>query len=311
MQEDFKYDVAFSFLAEDEALAQKINDLIKERVKTFIYSEKQLELAGKDGEKAFSEVFTEQTRVVVVLYRDKWGTTSWTRIEETVIRNRAFNEGYEFTIFIPIDDTPNVPKWLPKTQLYVGLKRWGIESAAGVIEAKVSNFGGEIKRESYIEKANLIKRKQDLEVRNNKLFNSERGVEIALEHAELIIKDMEEIIQNKIKGSISLENVYKQKNRVVYHFDKYYLDVFWFNEYINTINEGYLRVVITIGCPNIPGYIIFDEPKELSETLYSFDRDLYNDFGWRDIKTKMFYSIGNLVQNIFDTYFQIIDSSLE
>ena len=34
---DFKYEVAFSFLKEDEVLALKINDLLQDRFSTFIY----------------------------------------------------------------------------------------------------------------------------------------------------------------------------------------------------------------------------------------------------------------------------------
>ena len=77
-------------------------NLIKVRATTFIYSDRQTEIAGKDGEKEFNEVFGSQARLVVVLFREKWGQTSWTQIEETAIRNRAFNETYDFALFIPL-----------------------------------------------------------------------------------------------------------------------------------------------------------------------------------------------------------------
>ena len=43
---DYKYDVAFSFLKEDEELATNMNDLIQDRLSTFIYSGRQEEIAG-------------------------------------------------------------------------------------------------------------------------------------------------------------------------------------------------------------------------------------------------------------------------
>jgi hypothetical protein len=46
----FKYDVAISFQGKDEALATEIADLLQDRFSTFIYSKKQDELAGRDGE---------------------------------------------------------------------------------------------------------------------------------------------------------------------------------------------------------------------------------------------------------------------
>ena len=110
MNKGYKYDVAFSFLAQDEKIAQQVNDLIKGRLNTFVYSERQKELAGTDGERTFTKVFAEEARVVVILYREEWGKTKWTRIEETAIRNRAFDEGYDFTLFVPLDSQPKLPQ---------------------------------------------------------------------------------------------------------------------------------------------------------------------------------------------------------
>jgi hypothetical protein len=87
-------------------------------------------------------VFGQEARMVVVLYRGNWGQTPWTRIEETAIRNRAYNEGYDFVKFIPVDEPGSVPKWLPQNRLWIGLKRWGIAGAASVIEARVEEFRG-------------------------------------------------------------------------------------------------------------------------------------------------------------------------
>ena len=75
MPHDFEYDVAFSFLAQDEGVATELNDALSERVKTFLYSKQQEQLAGTDGEKTFNAVFAEKSRFVVILYRDTWGTT--------------------------------------------------------------------------------------------------------------------------------------------------------------------------------------------------------------------------------------------
>jgi hypothetical protein len=35
-----------------------------------------------------------------VFYRQEWGETPFTRIEQTAIRNRAFHEGHSFTLFV-------------------------------------------------------------------------------------------------------------------------------------------------------------------------------------------------------------------
>jgi hypothetical protein len=70
MSADYKYNVAFSFLAQDEQLASQLNDHLQDRAKTFLYSKRQERLAGTDGEETFNSVFGEHARVVVVLYRE-------------------------------------------------------------------------------------------------------------------------------------------------------------------------------------------------------------------------------------------------
>ena len=156
--QNFMYDVAFSFLQEDEGLAIQLCDMLEGRYNTFIYSEKQVELAGKDGEETFNLVFGEQSRVVVVLFRNNWGKTGWTRIEMTAIRNRGYEYGYDFSLFIPLEKNSRLPKWLPKTQIWFDSNRWGIEGTIPVIEYKIKQEGGSTKKETAVDKAERINR---------------------------------------------------------------------------------------------------------------------------------------------------------
>jgi hypothetical protein len=80
--EEYKYDVAFSFLNEDLELVSEVNELIKNRLSTFIYTERQNKLVGNDGEEVFSKVFAKESRVVVIFYRKNWGNDRFTRIEK-------------------------------------------------------------------------------------------------------------------------------------------------------------------------------------------------------------------------------------
>ena len=102
---EYKHDVAISFLQEDEPLAIEIADRLGDRVAVdvFVYSKRQNDLVGKDGLEAFSGVFGEQSRVVVVLHRGKWGETRWTRVEETAIKNRGLEQGWDFLLLIRLD----------------------------------------------------------------------------------------------------------------------------------------------------------------------------------------------------------------
>lgn len=192
-EEHFKYDVAISFLQEDEALARKLNDLLAQRLTTFVYFNRQEELAGTDGEQTFNRIFGTESRIVVVLYRDHWGSTPWTRIEETAIRNRGFQDGYDFLTMIPLNTPPTAPKWLPKTRIWVGIDRWDIEGAASVIEARVQETGGSPKQESPAEQASRLSRLKREEEQRFALLNSEDGVNRANHEVDALFGHIERI----------------------------------------------------------------------------------------------------------------------
>jgi hypothetical protein len=160
MGEAFNYDVAFSFLSRDEASAQEINDALQDRYRTFLYSERQKELAGTDGEETFKKVFANEARIVAVLFRPEWGTTPWTRIEQTAIRDRAHDSGYDFCTFIALTDPIERPNWLPKNRLLYGLNRFGIPGAAAVLESRIQEQGGAVSEETVAQRGERLKRKR-------------------------------------------------------------------------------------------------------------------------------------------------------
>src|SRR5262245_5254540 len=139
---DFQYDIAFSFTKEDEGIATRINDLLQDRYRTFLYSRAQEKLVGTDGEETFGAVFKEQARSVTVLLRPEWGTTPWTRIEQIAIKNRAFDHGYDFATFIVTVPSTPIPDWLPRTRIWYDLSRFGLDGAAAVLAARMQERGG-------------------------------------------------------------------------------------------------------------------------------------------------------------------------
>ncbi|MER9968122.1 hypothetical protein [Mesorhizobium sp. M0060] len=175
----FKYDVAFSFHSVDENLVVALNDLLQDRFKTFLYSEQQKVLGGTDGEQTFNAVFGEQARIVAVFYRDAWGKTPFTRIEETAIRNRAFAEGFDFTVFIPTEKPASTPKWLPRPRLYLGLERFGLDGAAAVIETRIQEAGGEPSQETIEDRGKRFQRASELRSMKDQFRKSDTGVKAA------------------------------------------------------------------------------------------------------------------------------------
>jgi hypothetical protein len=145
-------------------------------------------LAGRDGEEISNSVFRDRARIVVVFCRKEWGQTPFTRIEETAIRNRAFEEAFDFTLFIPTDNSPAVPKWLPKTRLYYGLTRFGLDGAAAVVEQLIQQSGGNPQIETVASRAARFQRaaefKQDKErfEKSEQVVNAANDAFVALKH---------------------------------------------------------------------------------------------------------------------------------
>lgn len=308
--DSYKYDVAFSFLAQDEPVATQLNDLLQDRLTTFVYSRKQGELAGTDGEKTFNSVFGEHARLVVVLYRDGWGETSWTRIEETAIRNRAFESGYDFVKFIPLDETPSVPKWLPRTQIWVGLKRWGLDGAASVIEARVEELGGEPHEERVEDRAARLERAMKFEATRKQFLQSERGVDAANNQFDLLRAELERLIVSVKDAASSISLHLKATQRLLVLLGlRHGLSVHWECHYRNSLDNAMLEIVLWDGHPPFPGVThVFENPRKLRALRFKFDLLPSDQVSWvAETSDQRPYNTADLASFILKYY---MDNSL-
>ena len=279
---DFKYDVAFSFLEEDEQLATQLHDRLKSRLTTFIYSERQLEVAGTDGEQTFNSVFGKDARSVVVLYRATWGSTPWTRIEETAIRNRGHDEGYDFVLFIPLEKPTTAPKWLPKNRLWIGLDRWGLDTAAAVIEARIQELGGSPHEETVEELAARLQRQGELSETRRKFLDSEEGVKAAnAEFGQLcaevktqvdVLKRTMQIFSFTTKEDYRLLAVLGGGRTVSFTWDIRVCD---------TLNHAALYVTFWDGLMPTRGSLYNHQAQEMRTWTFEFDWHPETAFGWK------------------------------
>lgn len=282
--EKYKYDVAFSFLAKDESLATQMNDLLQDRLHTFLYSKRQEELAGTDGERTFNAVFSEEARLVVVLYRDAWGESPWTRIEQTAIRNRAFEEGYDFVIFIPLDIPPSVPKWLPRTRLWIGLERWGVNGAATIIEARVQELGGTPAVESVEDRAKRLERSLQFEKKREQFLTSFGGVNSANAAFRVLIDEIERLITIIAQSTSSIKySLKKIKWQAVILGPHAGLDISWQCKWTNDLTNAKLEVSLWEGHPPFPGISFFpdEKPRRRKSKTFVFDLLKPDTPGWR------------------------------
>lgn len=282
-QDNYKYDVAFSFLAGDEALATELNDLLQDRLNTFLYSKKQEELAGTDGEETFNAVFGKQARLVVVLYRAGWGETPWTRIEQTAIRNRAFDEGYDFVTFVPLDEPATVPTWLPKTQLWVGLNRWGASGTASVIEARVQELGGLPHEETIEDRAKRLERSLKFQEKRKQFLNSHEGVNLSNAEFTALGDEIERLLEVIKKSASFINYSIKRANRQIVLLGPHAgLSVNWQYHYANSLDNSKLDVALWKGHPPFPGVMnLFEKPRRRNSLTFEFDLLKLDTPGWK------------------------------
>ncbi len=277
----YKYDVAFSFLAQDETLATELNDHLQDRLSTFLYSKRQEEIAGTDGEKTFNTIFGEQARLVVVLYRAGWGESPWTRIEETAIRNRAFEEGYDFVNFIPIEGNASIPRWLPKTQLWVGLKRWGVIGAASVIEMRVNNLGGLPREESVEDRAKRLERALQFRDRRKEFLNSHEGVNASKAEFAVMTEEIERLLVSIKESTSSISYDLKKADRTIVVLGPHAgLSITWQYHWSNSLDDSKLEVILWEGHPPFPGLIPVNEPKRRKSISFKFDLNKSEQLLW-------------------------------
>jgi hypothetical protein len=138
-----RHDVAFSFLQRDEQVALRFAAAVAP-LTPIVYSKKQEQLAGTDGMESLRVAFSNDSRLNVILLRTAWGTTKWTRVEETAIHDRCFEEGFDSLLIVRLDGT-TPPKWCTDTRIYFDLDTFSFEEAVGAIKRQATQLGSNIR----------------------------------------------------------------------------------------------------------------------------------------------------------------------
>jgi hypothetical protein len=155
------YDIAISFLVRDEPTARAIAERLEgSGLKVFFFPHRQEELAGTNGMESMRAPFLD-ARVNVVLFRNGWGETHWTRVEDGAISERCFKGGWSSLMFVELDKAHPLPKWLPGTHIRFNFTDYGIDQLVGAIKLRIQEQGGTIKPLDAIGKAKAVKAEAD------------------------------------------------------------------------------------------------------------------------------------------------------
>lgn len=310
--EEYKYDVAFSFLNEDLELVSQVNELIKNRLTTFIYTERQNELVGNDGEEVFSRVFGKESRVVVIFYRKNWGINGFTKIEKNAIKNRAFsgNDYHNFMLLVNLDDNNPGISWIPKTNIYFNIELYGIKALVAIIEQLVIQNEGIIHEETPLELASRLEKKIKVERERKGFLDSEEGVKVANNEFKKLCNTMKNIFDNISSNSELYNGEINFLSTNLFKIECCALTLFceWSVRARNSLDNSFLKIIIS----DHPYYYNSNSRKrELYEVSYLFCKNIYGQIGWSAKENaNEFHSSKKLADLTIKKYLTIINEDL-
>ncbi len=296
------YDVALSFLSKDEVIAHAFHQRLAEGLQVFFFPRNQDELAGTDGLESMRKPFFEDSRVMVVLYRDGWGSTPWTRVEETAIKDACLEHGWERLCFVVLDRSSKPPKWLPTTHVRFNYEEYGLEQAVGVIKARVQERGGQNKRLTPLRRAQLLDAEE--------AFRADKARMNTQEGLNSILKSIDELFQEIEKHCKDLNENGRSEIRCAVNFRRgqnyqactltdgqVSLNIFWRQKYVNSLDGTALQIREYSGNLIIPpGHVRIKDPDVIQLKEYSPDLSFAREYGWTQKGAPQFVSSNVLAE---------------
>jgi hypothetical protein len=300
---DFKYDLAFSLLAQDEEVVREIVRLLPAAMTTFFFPDRQRELSGKDGLDEFSSPFGLESRAVAIMHRKGWGATRWTAIEAEAIKSRYYREMRpDFLTLVKLDSEPT-PIWFPQTRIWADLPTLGVQGVAAVLSERVRFLGGITRDETALELSTRVREEQRRFKERMDFLHSEAGVQVADRSVASLNLALEEL------GATIGASVARADGARMLYLDRHSVVVGWRRDFVNTLSNSGLSVEEWQGRPNIGG--TYHEPKDqLAIHHFQFDQPTPGDSVWRHAYTGQLYSTTALADWIVTRLLERVRSAL-
>jgi hypothetical protein len=151
-----------------------------------------------------------------------------------------------------------MPKWLPKTRLYVSLDRFGLEGAAAVIEARVAELGGRPQQETVADRAARFSRRANLRTLQRNFLKNETGVHAAVNDFENFSVTLEATVSAMKATGVSLTTKRSNEFRIVSGIAPVNLIASFRPHYANVLDDAYLTLEIFKGFPRLPWLLRFN-----------------------------------------------------
>ena len=282
-----EFDVAISFLSADEAIARALADQLEASgLKVFFFPHKQEELAGTNGMESMRAPFFS-SRIVVALYKEPWGRTPWTRVEETAITERCLKQGWSSLMFVTLDKPKALPKWLPETHVRFAMQDYSIDQLVGAIKLRVQERGGSFRPPDAMSEAKRVQHEAEYLKDRERMMRDFNWIGNTVHGA--LRATLEEIsrLAEKVNAEHGLKIVCRADDKIrVLRSGFVSLAVSWRQPIANNVGKDasygdcYLRVAEFSGAVVLPQerLMVMNEPRLLKEHRFrvdvSHDREL-------------------------------------
>jgi hypothetical protein len=133
-----EYDVALSFAGEQRWYVDVVNNELKALgVTTFYDDDAKVALWGRDLNEAFTEIYSQKAKAVLMFISKEYVEKVWTRVERRAALSRAINEKGEYVLPVRFDHT-SVPG-LTSNIAYLSLQEHSPKQLALLVCKKIGH----------------------------------------------------------------------------------------------------------------------------------------------------------------------------
>jgi hypothetical protein len=309
-----KYDVAISFLAKDELIAKQLYDRLSEVLTVFYFPHNQEDLVGTNGLESMREPFFD-SRVVVVLYREPWGKTPWTGVEETAIGERRLKQGWPGLVFVNLDQTSATPKWVPTTHVRFGMQAYGMEGLVGVIKTRVQEHGGKLVPVDAATEMARVQREANYLSDREDIIRDRRRIEGTV-HAN-ITRSLQEVmvLMQKANADHGFDIVGAADGRTCVMRSSFIsLGIGWHQPIFNLVGddphlgECFLRAAEFSGTLILPGERawVMHQPVELKRHKFKVDVSETRELVWKEAGKKTTIPASGLADHLMRIFLDLL-----
>jgi hypothetical protein len=308
-----KWDVAISFLIQDISIAEALYTELSKGLKVFFSPRRQEEIAGTDGMEIFRMTFLNDSRLNVVVYRERWGTTPWTAVEAHAIRDSCVQNQFRNIFVFNVEKARVFPPWLPHNHMRFDLGEYTLDQVVGAIKLRVAEQGGQYEPMTPQKQAQVMKAEQE--------YEWERACVRSIDHLPKIKAELERLFQTiegsclriRNDGSIDLECEVNGSDACIMRCEQMGMIVRWHQPYGNVLHDSSLYV------ESYSGHLWFNResragvhfhmPELLSRIEYDPDLSRSRELGWRLSKrSAQFLTSETLAQNAMMDFLKLVAS---